>query len=227
VGILKIETFPGITMEKKVRMTQTTLKTSYSPGFNSLTTMQSKVGVCQEMFLKIWAANTLKSRKPHSIQLKIQLLEQLFCVTHDWVNNTGVGVLERDGQSSFEETGKKKFHYYYDLVDYMADRASSRPISSSDDVLAESFSSSSSTNSSEDLDKQAEEERKNSDEDDEKATEDDKSLGFPPPTFESPPSPPMIGTSTNPSRPGTSTPSPTRQTCQFMFSLLHRRRLKR
>jgi hypothetical protein len=97
--------------------------------FHSPPSGKTKVGVCQEIYLKIRAANTLKPQKPHSIQLKIQLLEQLFCVAHDWVNNTGVGVLERDRQSSFEETLKKKFHYYYDLVDYMADRASSHPIS--------------------------------------------------------------------------------------------------
>jgi hypothetical protein len=176
--------------------------------FRSLPSGKTKVGVCQEIFLKIRAANTLKSQKPHSIQLKIQSLNHLFYVALDWVNNMGAGVLERDGQSSFEETVKKKFHYYYDLVDYMANRALSRPISSSDNVLAESSSSSSSASSSKGLDKQAEEERKNSDEDNEKTAKDDESLGFPHPTFESPPSPP-IGTSTNPSCPGTSTPSPT------------------
>jgi hypothetical protein len=79
--------------------------------FHSPPSSKTKVGVCLEIFLKIQATNTLKTRKPHSIQLKIQSLKQLFRVAHDWVNNTGVGGLERDRQFSFVRKSKKEVSF--------------------------------------------------------------------------------------------------------------------
>jgi hypothetical protein len=62
------------------------------------------VAVCEEISKKIKQAGTLKIRKAPSVQCKIQGIEASFREAHDWVNNTGVGVLERDGPISFEET---------------------------------------------------------------------------------------------------------------------------
>jgi hypothetical protein len=79
------------------------------------------VAVCEEISKKIKQANILKIRKAPSVQIKIQVMEGSFREAHDWVNNTGVGVLERDGQVTFEEAVKKRCMYYYDLVDVMSE----------------------------------------------------------------------------------------------------------
>jgi hypothetical protein len=73
---------------------------------------QSKVAVCDAVRQKIHAAKTMKSRTAPAVMMKIQYMEQAFREAHDWVNNTGVGVLERDGQVTFEEAMKKHFIYY-------------------------------------------------------------------------------------------------------------------
>ena len=80
-------------------------------------------------------------------------MEGAFRDAHDWVNNTGVGVLERDGQVTFEDAVKKRFIYYYDLVDVMSERASARPRASTDTMnMADGDTSSSSSSSSADED---------------------------------------------------------------------------
>jgi hypothetical protein len=56
-------------------------------------------------------------------------------MTHDWVNNTRVSVLERDKQVTFEEAVKKRFMYYYDLVDVMSERVSSAHPKASTDTM--------------------------------------------------------------------------------------------
>jgi hypothetical protein len=90
------------------------------------------MAVCEEISKKIKQASTLKIRKAPSIQMKIEAMEANFRDAHDWVNNMGVGVLERDGQVTFEEAVKKRFMYYYDLVDVMSERASESPKVSTD-----------------------------------------------------------------------------------------------
>ena len=54
-------------------------------------------------------ANTLKVRKAAAVHLKIQAMEGAFRAAHDWVNNTGVGVLEREGLVTFDEAVKRRF----------------------------------------------------------------------------------------------------------------------
>jgi hypothetical protein len=93
---------------------------------------KTKIAVCQEVSTKIYLAKTLKSRKALSVQQKIQSMESAFRDAHDWVNNTGVGVLASDGRVTFEEAVKKRFTFYYDLVDVMSERASARPKASTD-----------------------------------------------------------------------------------------------
>jgi hypothetical protein len=113
---------------------------------------KTKMYVCEQVSKKIELANTLKARKANQVMMKIQAFEGAFREAHDWVNNTGVGVLERDGQVTFEEAVKKRFVYYYDLVDVMSERASSRPKASTDTMTMAPSSSSSSSEDDEDDD---------------------------------------------------------------------------
>jgi hypothetical protein len=64
------------------------------------------VVVCEEVSKKINVVNTLKICKAPYVLMKIQSMEAAFPDAHDWMNNTGVGVLERDGQVTFEEAAK-------------------------------------------------------------------------------------------------------------------------
>jgi hypothetical protein len=75
--------------------------------FRSPPSGKTKVAACEAVSKKINQADILKIRKAPSVQLKIQAMEGAFHDAHDWVNNTGVGVLERDGQVTFEEAVKK------------------------------------------------------------------------------------------------------------------------
>jgi hypothetical protein len=117
--------------------------------FRSPPSGKTKLAVCEEICRKILRAKTLKIRKAPSVQSKIQAFEGAFRDAHDWVNNTGVGVLERDGQVTFEEAVTKRFNYYYDLVDVMSERSSARPRASTDTMnMAEDGDASSSSSSS-------------------------------------------------------------------------------
>ena len=102
--------------------------------FRSPPSGQTRVVVCEDVWKKIHAANTLKVRNAPSVLMKIQYMESSFRDAHDWVNNTGVGVRERDGQVTFEDAVKKRFVYYYDSVDAMSERSSSRPTSTTDKI---------------------------------------------------------------------------------------------
>jgi hypothetical protein len=64
------------------------------------------VAICEEISKKIKQANTLKVRKAPIVQMKLQAMEGSFHEAHDWVNNMGVGILERDRQVTFEEAVK-------------------------------------------------------------------------------------------------------------------------
>jgi hypothetical protein len=90
------------------------------------------VVVCKEVCKKINAANTLKTCDASSVLIKIKYMEASFRDAHDWVNKTGVGVRERDGQVTFKDAMKKRFVYYYNLVDVMLERSSSRPTFTTD-----------------------------------------------------------------------------------------------
>jgi len=53
---------------------------------------------------------------------------------HDWATGaTGVGVLEDEGELSWKNKVRKKFDYYYEIVDIMSDRAGSVPKCTNDD----------------------------------------------------------------------------------------------
>ena len=68
---------------------------------------KTKGAVCKDICKKLQAAGTLKLCRAAAVLLKVQLMEKLFCETHEWVNNTGVGVLESDGPVTFREAVKK------------------------------------------------------------------------------------------------------------------------
>ena len=48
-------------------------------------------------------------------------------------------MLERDGRASFEDACRKKFQYYFELLDVFADRASARPLLTSDGAIGPSI----------------------------------------------------------------------------------------
>jgi hypothetical protein len=64
------------------------------------------MAVYEEISKKIKQTNTLKIRKAPSVQMKIKTMERSFCEAHDWVNNRGVGVLQRDRLVTFKEAVK-------------------------------------------------------------------------------------------------------------------------
>jgi hypothetical protein len=161
------------------------------------------VAVCEEISKKIKQAGTLKIRKAPSVQCKIQGIEASFREAHDWVNNTGVGVLASDGPISFEETVKKKFIYYYDLVDVMCARASARPRASTDTMKMsgdddddDDDSSSSSPLSVKDKDEE-EDDHVSAEKRAEAKEEEEEDDGYPTPSYPTPPgSPSPIGAGT-------------------------------
>jgi hypothetical protein len=53
--------------------------------------------------------NTLKIGHAPSVLMKIQYMESSFRDARDWVDNTGVGVLERAGPVTFEEAMNNAF----------------------------------------------------------------------------------------------------------------------
>jgi hypothetical protein len=86
-----------------------------------------KKDVCQTLATKI-TEETTSVRDAKNVLSKIQHMEKKFREAHNFATSeTGAGVLERDGESKFEEIVKRKFPYYYDLVEVMVDRASSAP----------------------------------------------------------------------------------------------------
>jgi len=53
---------------------------------------------------------------------------------HDWATGaTGAGVLLEEGELSWKNKVRKRFDYYYEVVDVMADRAGSMPKCTNDD----------------------------------------------------------------------------------------------
>jgi hypothetical protein len=177
--------------------------------FRSPPSGKTKVAVCEDISRTIKQADTLKVRKAPTVFMKIQAFEGSFRDAHDWVNNTGVGVLERDGQVTFEEAVKKRFMYYYDLLDVMSERSSARPRASTDtmnmtganDDDDDDDSSSSSPSISvtgkdeeeEDDVSVAEKTAEAEEEEKEEQEEDDDTLGFPAESFPTPRSSPIAG----------------------------------
>jgi hypothetical protein len=182
-----------------------------SPGnykkFRSPPSGMTKIAVCEEISRKIDRAGTLKVRKAPSVVLKIKAMEGAFRDAHDWATNTGVGVLASDGRVTFEEAVTKRFTFYFDLLEVMNERASARPLQStdgmdmtrdeddddSDDELYDLYDKSSPPSSPRppsggDDDEDKNDEGAAPEKGEEEEYEGDGSC-YPSPTFESPPSP--------------------------------------
>ena len=95
---------------------------------------KTKHSFCEHIADKLRRAEVVKERDAGAVKSKIESIEAAFKACHDWANETGQGVLERDGQVVFEEACRKKFPYYFDLIDIFGDRAMARPAATTDDV---------------------------------------------------------------------------------------------
>ena len=85
---------------------------------------------------------TLTNRDSKSVKSKIEHIERAWRKAHEFATSvTGAGIQEQDGVEKFEELVKKKCFCYYDLLDIMQDRASSKPkvtnydLEDDDDIL--------------------------------------------------------------------------------------------
>ena len=65
---------------------------------------------------------------------KLQSIENAFTSAHDWVNNTGQGVKETDGNAKFEECVRKPCKFCFELEPITADRAKARPKVTTDTI---------------------------------------------------------------------------------------------
>ena len=85
-----------------------------------------KTQFCAQLAQKM-SSETLTTRDGKNVLSKIQHIERTFREAHNFATSeTGAGIQENDN-STFEEAVKKKCPYYYELLDVMCDRASSKP----------------------------------------------------------------------------------------------------
>eukprot|EP00980_Cylindrotheca_fusiformis_P024072 scaffold11503_cov76-Cylindrotheca_fusiformis.AAC.2 len=95
-------------------------------------------GVRKSEFARLLAQKmtkeTTSQRDAKNVLNKIQHIEKKFREAHNFATSeTGAG-LQAEDQGTFEDAVNKKCPYYYDLVDVMADRASSAPKATSYDI---------------------------------------------------------------------------------------------
>jgi len=77
------------------------------------------------------------SRDVKQVTNKITYMERAFREAHDFANTeTGVGLQETD-RGNFQDIVRKRFPYYFDLLEIFGDRASSKPKVTSYDDLSE------------------------------------------------------------------------------------------
>ena len=86
-----------------------------------------KIEFCNHLAAKI-TAETTGTRDGKNVLNKIQHIERSFKEAHNFAESeTGAGILENDGETTFQDLIKKKCPFYYDIHDIMIDRASTRP----------------------------------------------------------------------------------------------------
>jgi hypothetical protein len=73
-------------------------------------------------------------RTAQAVVKKIQSIEGQFSAAHDWVNKTGQGVKEKDGDSHFEDCVRKRCKFHFELEPVMGDRAKARPKFTTEDL---------------------------------------------------------------------------------------------
>ena len=76
---------------------------------------------------KMKAADCRVHRSPEAVVKQIQEIEKKFIKAHDWANNTGQGVKERDGDTTFENLVRIRCKWYFELAPIMADRSKAKP----------------------------------------------------------------------------------------------------
>jgi hypothetical protein len=91
-----------------------------------------KIQYCNQLAEKMSKeTNTVRTSK--NVQSKIQHIEKTFKEAHAFATSeTGAG-LKEDDEGTFDDAVKRKCPYYFDLLDVMADRASSKPKATSYD----------------------------------------------------------------------------------------------
>jgi hypothetical protein len=71
---------------------------------------------------------TTSKRDGKSVLSKIQHIERSWRQAHNFASSeTGAGIMEQDGKAHFKDLVTQRCPWYYDLLDVMADRASSEP----------------------------------------------------------------------------------------------------
>jgi predicted RNA-binding Zn ribbon-like protein len=71
---------------------------------------------------------TKSTRNAKQVLSKITHVESAFRAAYEFANSeTGQGILNDDGVTTFEELVRRKFPYYYDLVEIMGDRSATEP----------------------------------------------------------------------------------------------------
>jgi len=87
-----------------------------------------KITTCKELAREMRALTTSVNRTGENVKSKIVHMEGDFRKTHEWsTGETGAGILERDGETTWNEALTKMFEYYFDLLPIMGSRASSQP----------------------------------------------------------------------------------------------------
>ena len=71
--------------------------------FRSPPAGKSKQAFCESIARKLKDAEVVKDRDAAAVKSKIENIEAMFKACHDWANETGQGVLERDAAIAFED----------------------------------------------------------------------------------------------------------------------------
>ena len=86
---------------------------------------KGKIHWCTILSKDMRAVGIRKYRSPKAIKNKITNMEDAFKTAHDWANQTGAGLKEGD-PGQFNGYIQKKCPYYFDLLEVMQDRTTSR-----------------------------------------------------------------------------------------------------
>lgn len=76
-------------------------------------------------------------RTPQAVVKKITDIEDKFVKAHDWVNNTGQGVRERDGEETFESVVRQRCKWYFELEPIMANRSKAKPKATTESLIGQ------------------------------------------------------------------------------------------
>ena len=91
---------------------------------------------CAQLAQKM-SNETLTNRDGKNVLSKIQHIERTFKEAHTFATSeTGAGIEEND-KTTFKDAVKKKCPYYYELLEVMCDRASSKPKATTYDLSSE------------------------------------------------------------------------------------------